>query len=179
MVGTRADRHRHGDELGDLDTLRLRTHDADAAAVGSVTAEIQAASRQGNEPDLWQVVIAANVDLAGVIDAARAQSAGRFRCCRHRDAVPPEGTTVFEFTSAGRAYDADHRDRRCRSWLTSEEATLCAAIVDVTRVTPTTDIPNFAQAADGWRSVADQRRSTAHRVHASASGRRDRLHIPA
>ncbi len=147
-----------GDELGDLDTLRLRTHDADAAGVGSVTAEIQAASRrQGDEPDPWQVVIATNVDLAGVIDEARARSAGRFGVAVVTvDTAPPEDAAVFEFTPAGRLTAPTIGIDVAAAGLTAEEATLCAAIVDVTRVTPTTDIPNFAQAADGWRSVADQ-----------------------
>ena len=147
-----------GEELGDLDTLRLRTHEADDAAVDSVTAEIQTASRrQGDEPDPWQVVIAANVDLAAVISEARAQSAGRFGVAVVTvAAAPPESATAFEFTAAGRLMAPSIGIDVAAAGLTAEEATLCAAIVDVTRVTPTTDIPNFAQAADGWRSVADQ-----------------------
>jgi LysM repeat protein len=147
-----------GEELGDLDTLRLRTHAADDAAADAVTAEIQAASRrQGDEPDPWQVVIAANVDMAAVIDAARAESVGRFGVAVVTvAATPPESATVFEFTAAGRLMARSIGVDVAAAGLTAEEATLCAAIVDVTRVTPTTDIPNFAQAADGWRSVADQ-----------------------
>ncbi|ANH39536.1 LysM domain/BON superfamily protein [Nocardioides dokdonensis FR1436] len=147
-----------GEELGDLDTLRLRTHDTDDAAVRSVTAEIQTASRrQGDEPDPWQVVIATNVDLAAVIDDARAQSIGRFGVAVVTvAAAPPEDTAVFEFTPAGRLTTPTIGIDVAAAGLTAEEATLCAAIVDVTRVTPTTDIPNFAQAADGWRSVTDQ-----------------------
>ncbi|MCW2763249.1 MAG: LysM domain/BON superfamily protein, partial [Marmoricola sp.] len=147
-----------GEELGDLDTLRLRTHDADDAAVDSVTAEIQTASRrEGDEPDPWQVVIAANIDLAAVIDAARAQSVGRFGVAVVTvAAAEPEGAAVFEFTPAGRLTTPTIGIDVAAAGLTAEEATLCAALVDVTRVTPTTDIPNFAQAADGWRSVADQ-----------------------
>lgn len=147
-----------GEELGDLDTLRLRAHAADDAAIDSVTAEIQAASRrQGDEPDPWQVVIAANVDLACVIDAARAQSAGRFGVAVVTvDAAAPEGATVFEFTPTGRLTTPTIGIDVAAARLTAEEATLCAAIVDVTRATPTADIPNFAQAADGWRLVADQ-----------------------
>lgn len=145
-----------GEELGDLDTLRLRTHDADDPAVRSVTAEIQTASRrQGGEPDPWQVVITTNVNLAAVVDDARAQSAGRFGVAVVTVAAsPPEDAAIFEFTPAGRL--TTPTIDVAAAGLTAEEATLCAAIVDVTRVTPTTDIPNFAQAADGWRSVADQ-----------------------
>ena len=103
------------------------------------------------------MVIAANVDLAAVIDAARAQSVGRFGVAVVTvDAAPPEGAAVFEFTPAGRLTSPTIGIDVAAAGLTAEEATLCAAIVDVTRVTPTTDIPNFAQAADGWRSVADQ-----------------------
>jgi LysM repeat protein len=147
-----------GEELGDLDTLRLRTHDTDDAAVRSVTAEIQTASRrQSDEPDPWQVVIATNVDLAAVIDDARAQSSGRFGVAVVTvAAAPPEGAAVFAFTSEGRLTSPPIGIDVAAAGLTAEEATLCASIVDVTRVTPTTDIPNFAQAADGWRSVADQ-----------------------
>lgn len=147
-----------GGELGDLDTLRLRTHAADDAAVDSVTAEIQAASRrQGDEPDPWQVVIATNIDLAGVIDEARARPAGRFGVAVVTvDAAPLGDAAVFEFTSAGRLTTPTIGIDVAAAGLTAEEATLCAAIVDVTRVTPTADIPNFARAADGWRSVADQ-----------------------
>ena len=147
-----------GEELGDLDTLRLRTHDADDAAVHSVTAEIQAASRrQGDEPDPWLVVIANNVDLAGVVDEARARSAGRLGVAVVSVAATPSASaTVFEFTAAGRLVTPSIGLDIVAAGLTAEEATLCAAIVDVTRVTPTTDFPNFAQAADGWRSVADQ-----------------------
>jgi len=147
-----------GEELGDLDTLRLRTHDTDDPAVRSLTAEIQTASRrQGDEPDPWHVVVATNVDLAAVIEDARAQSAGRFGVAVVTvAAAPPESATVFEFTAAGRLTARSIGVDVAAAGLTAEEATLCAAIVDVTRVTPTTDIPNFAQAADGWRSVADQ-----------------------
>ncbi|MFZ2502749.1 MAG: hypothetical protein WAW88_08780 [Nocardioides sp.] len=145
-----------GEALGDLDTLRLRTHDADDAAVRSVTAEIQTASRrQGDEPDPWQVVITTNVNLAAVIEDARAQSSGRFGVAVVTVAAsPPEHAAIFEFTPVGRL--TTPTIDVAAAWLTAEEATLCAAIVDVTRVTPTTDISNFAQAADGWRSVADQ-----------------------
>ena len=147
-----------GEELGDLDTLRLRTHDADDDAVRSVMDEIQAASRrQGEEPDPWQVVIATNVDLAALIDDARAKAAGRFGVAVVTvAAAPPEDAAVFEFTPAGRLTTPTIGIDVAAAGLTAEEATLCAAIVDVTRVTPTTGIPNFAQAADGWRSVADQ-----------------------
>lgn len=147
-----------GDELGDLDTLRLRTHGADADAVGSVTAEIQAASRRvGHEPDPWQVVITNNVELATVIAAAQADSAGRIGVAvvTVSDA-PPEGATRFEFTPNGKLAAPAIGINVAAAGLTVEEASLCAAIVDVTRVMPTTDIPNFAQAADGWRSIADQ-----------------------
>jgi nucleoid-associated protein YgaU len=147
-----------GEELSDLDTFRLRTHGVDDAALKTVTAEIETANRlPGDEPDPWHVVIAADVDLTDAIAAVRPQTVGRSGVALVTvAAVPPEGAAVFAFTSAGRLTSPNLGIDLAAAGLTTEEATLCAAIVNVTRETPTTDVPNFAQAADGWRSVADQ-----------------------
>ena len=138
--------------------LRLaRTGSADDPVVDAVTAGIRTASRrQGDEPDPRQGVVAANVDLATVFDAARAVGRATRVAVVSVDAAPPEGAAVFELTPAGRVTSPTTGIDVAAAGLTAEEATLCAAIVDVTRVTPTTDVPNFAQAADGWRALADQ-----------------------
>ncbi|MDB5243546.1 MAG: LysM domain/BON superfamily protein, partial [Spirosoma sp.] len=147
-----------GEELGDLDTLRLRTHEIDDPEIDAVVAEIRAASqRRSAVPEPWQVVITANGDLGPVIEASRAAALERFGVAVVSfGAASPDDAALFEFSPAGclsvPTLDLDVD----AAGLNAEEAALCAAIVDVTRVTPTTDIPTFSQAADGWRSITDQ-----------------------
>lgn len=147
-----------GDELGDLDTLRLRTHAVDDPAIESVVSEIRAASqRRSDVPDPWQVVITSTSDMAPVIESARAAAAGRLGVAILTfDAGAPPDATLFGFSPTGRLTAPTLGLDVQAAGLTAEEAALCASIVDVTRVTPTTDIPHFSQAADGWRSITDQ-----------------------
>jgi LysM repeat protein len=146
-----------GAELADLDTHRLRTHARDAGAQGIVD-DLRTLAEHGIDyPDPFQVVVTPDEQVAAALREAIDASP-----CRLGAAVVTFDTaglvdaTDVELANDGTLTIPDLDLKLAASGLSADEATMCAAIVDVTRITPTVDIPLFTQAADGWRSVTDQ-----------------------
>lgn len=146
-----------GAELADLDTLRLRTHGPEDEAADTIVNELVDIAEHGWEyPDPFQVVLTSRPEIAETVHEAILQSTCRLGAASVTFACdPPPDATMFEVSADGTLSVPSLDLTLVASGLTAEEANMCAAIVDVTRVTPTVDIPLFAQAADGWRSTAD------------------------
>lgn len=146
-----------GAELADLDTLHLRTHGRDDEAADAIVKELVDIAEHGWEyPDPFQVVLTSRPEIAAAVHGAILQSSCRLGAATVAFSCDPiADTTVFEVSADGALSVPSIDLTLVASGLTAEEANVCAAIVDVTRVTPTVDIPLFAQAADGWRSATD------------------------
>jgi hypothetical protein len=71
-------------------------------------------------------------------------------------AAPLPESTVIDVDAAGRLRAPSLGLNLQAAGLTSEEATACAAIVDLTRDSEPVKIAPFEQAADGWMALADQ-----------------------
>ena len=147
-----------GEELAELDSMRLRHHAPGSPAVERIVADLRNAERSGlGDPDPFRVVITTSVEDATRLAEVLGSASSRLGAAVvGLDTSPVPGSAAAELTQDGRLFLADLGLDLIAAGLTSEEAAACAAIVDLTRESPAVSMPAFTQAADGWRSLADQ-----------------------
>lgn len=145
-----------GEELAELDTLRLRHQPNGEQVVPAIARDVAASLENGwGDPDPYRVVITTGdgtVELAPLLAAP----SSRVGAALVSLAAPVPESTVFDLDNAGRLTAPVLGLDLQAAGLTSEEAKACAAIVDLTRESEPVKIPPFEQAADGWRALADQ-----------------------
>ena len=147
-----------GAELTDLDTQRLRHHAAGAGVLDRIQADLESAEQAGfGNPDPYRVVITNSTpEAAGIVDVLSSARTRLGAAVVAVDAAPAPGSTAFQVGPDGRLQVERLGLDLVAAGLTGEEATACAAIVDLTRESPAVSMPRFTHATDGWRSLADQ-----------------------
>lgn len=146
-----------GDQLADLDTHRLRAHERDDTAQGIVDHLRELAEHGIDYPDPFHVVVTPDARVGAELQEVLDASTGRLGAAVVAfDSAALSGATAVELARDGTLTIPDLALTLAASGLSAEEAAMCSAIVDVTRITPTVDIPPFSRAADGWQGVTDQ-----------------------
>ena len=145
-----------GEELTPLDALRLHHHAGGERIVATTARDVAVSLENGwGDPDPYRVVITTGdgtVELAPLL----ASPTSRIGTALISLAAPVAESSVFELDRTGRLRAPVLQLDVQAAGLTSEEATACAAIVDLTRESQPVKVPPFEQAADGWQAFADQ-----------------------
>ena len=145
-----------GEELAELDTLRLRHQPNGEQVVPAIAHDVAASLENGwGDPDPYRVVITTG-DGTAELAPLLASPSSRIGTALVSLAAPVPESTIFDLDHAGRLAAPALGLKLQAAGLTSEEAKACAAIVDLTRESEPVKIPPFEQAADGWRAFADQ-----------------------
>lgn len=148
-----------GAELAPLDHLRLHCHDngdGGEQVVTSITDDLTATlAHGGGDPDPYRAVITTSDGVSEIAPLLDAPSS-RIGAVLLAVTTPAPGATQIEVDRDGRLQAPALGLDLQAAGLTAEEATACAAIVDLTRESEPVAIVPFAQAADGWRSLVDQ-----------------------
>ncbi|WP_460834030.1 LysM peptidoglycan-binding domain-containing protein [Nocardioides hungaricus] len=145
-----------GEELAALDTTRLRHHaDGGQIVAGLVRDVTTSLETNCDDPDPYRAVITTGDGTAQLATLLVAPPS-RIGTALVSLAAPAPESTVFELNYAGRLRAPVLGLDVQAAGLTSEEATACAAIVDLTRESAPVTIPSFEPAAGGWRALADQ-----------------------
>jgi LysM repeat protein len=147
-----------GDELAELGGLRLRQHTPDTGIVEEVLAGLRHAEQAGNgEPEPFYAVITTETDQATQMTEILRRATSRLGAAAlYLNETPIPDSVSAKLSEDGRLRILALGIDVTAAGLTSEEASACAAIIDLTRESPAIPIPVFTQAADGWRSLTDQ-----------------------
>lgn len=147
-----------GDELAELGGLRLRQHTPDTRVVKEVLAGLHDAEQAGHgEPEPFYAVITTETDQATQMTEVLRRATSRMGAAvMYVNEAPIPDSVSAELSEDGRLRILALGIDVTAAGLTSEEASACAAIIDLTRESPAIPIPVFTQAADGWRSLTDQ-----------------------
>ena len=144
-----------GNDLADLERGRLRQHKSGEPVIDEIVTALRRADELNfADPDPFRLVVTTAAD-----DAARLIEILRPSATRLGSAVIAVGTATApdsvtaELTTDGRLRIGDLD--LMAAGLTSDEASACAAIVDLTRTSAAIDIPPFNEETEGWRSLAD------------------------
>lgn len=148
-----------GDELADLEPMRLRCHEPGDVILGQIVADLNAAERNGlGDPEPYRAVITTAsdeaADVARVLSAATSRLGAVVVAVLSDTAIP--GATTVEVTGGQRVridrlgLDVD------AAGLSHVAAGACAALVNLTRENPVVTMPVFEQATEGWRSLTDR-----------------------
>ena len=145
-----------GQELAELDTLRLHHHDNGDKIIASIAENLATAQQSGSgEPDPFWAVITTGDGASELAMLLTAFATARLGTALVTVNAPVHGSLVLEMDSRGRllapALDLDLQ----AAGLTVAEASACAAIVDLTRESEAIRIPTTTSAADGWRALTD------------------------
>ncbi len=145
-----------GEELAELDTLRLRHQPDGEQVVPAIAREVAVSLENGwGDPDPYRVVITTGDGSAELAPLLLSPSSPIGTALVSLAAPVPE-STIFDVDQSGLLCAPAIGLELQSAGLTSEEAKACAAIVDLTRESEPVKIPVFEQAADGWRALADQ-----------------------
>lgn len=147
-----------GDELAELGGLRLRQHTPEALIVDEILAGLRHAEQTGHgEPEPFYAVITTETDQATQLTETLRRATSRLGAAvMYVNETPIPDSVSAELSKDGRLRVLALGVDVAAAGLTSEEASACAAIIDLTRESPAIPIPIFTQAADGWRSLTDQ-----------------------
>ncbi|CUR58116.1 putative LysM domain protein [metagenome] len=145
-----------GEELAALDSMRLRHHAEGEQVVASIARSLTSARDLGwGDPDPYRALITIGEGTGELADVLSSHIP-RLGAAVVSLAAPVPESTLIEVDHTGRlrapVLGLDLR----AAGLTPEEASACAAIVDLTRESEPVRIAPFEQAADGWRALADQ-----------------------
>lgn len=145
-----------GHELATLDSLRLHHHATGDDVLPGIVRDVTASLENGwGDPDPYRAVIA-SADGTGDLAPLLRSPTSRIGTVLVSVGAPVPESTVLGLDRDGRLRAPVLGLDIQAAGLTSEEATACAAIVDLTRESPPVKIAPFEQAADGWRALADQ-----------------------
>lgn len=145
-----------GQELAELDTLRLHHHDNGDKIIASIAEDLATAEESGSdEPDPFWAVITTGDGSSDLANLRTASPSARLGAALVTVNVPVPGSLVLEMDGRGRLLAPALGLDLHAAGLTALEASACAAIVDLTRESEAIRIPATTSAADGWRSLTD------------------------
>lgn len=145
-----------GEELASLDDLRLRHHSDGDQIVPSLARDISRSLEIGwGDPDPYKVIITASAGTAELAPLLTSPKPWVGAALVSLSAPVPESAEIDVDPAGCLRSPALGLDLHAAG-LTSQEATACAAIVDLTRESEPVVIPAFEQPAHGWRALADQ-----------------------
>ncbi|QSR31292.1 hypothetical protein CFI00_12405 [Nocardioides sp. S5] len=145
-----------GQELAELDTLRLHHHDNGDKVIASIAENLATAQQSGSgEPDPFWAVITTGDGASELAMLLTASATARLGTALVTVNAPVPGSLVMEVDSRGRLLAPALGLDLQAAGLTVAEASACAAIVDLTRDSEAIRIPTTTSAADGWRALTD------------------------
>lgn len=145
-----------GEELVDLDELRLTHHHNGGPVIDTIVRDLTIASQHGwDDPDPYRVVITAG-EGADALAPLLATPTNRLGAAVVSLSTPAPGATAFHIDGTGRLRVPTLDLDLDAAGLSLEEAAACAAIVNLTRESQTEKIAPFKQAADDWRALSDE-----------------------
>jgi LysM repeat protein len=145
-----------GQELAELDTLRLHHHDNGDKVIASIAENLAAAQESGTgEPDPFWAVITSGDGASELAMLLTASATARLGAALVTVNAPVPGSLVIEVDSRGRLLSPALGLDLQAAGLTALEASACAAIVDLTRESEAIRIPVITSTADGWRALTD------------------------
>jgi LysM repeat protein len=145
-----------GQELAELDTLRLHHHDNGDKIIASIAEDLATAEESGSdEPDPFWAVITTGDGSSDLAKLRTASATARLGAALVTVSAPVPGSLVLEMDGRGRLLAPALGLDLHAAGLTALEASACAAIVDLTRESDAIRIPATTSAADGWRSLTD------------------------
>ena len=145
-----------GQELAELDTLRLHHHDNGDKVIASIAENLAAAQKSGTgEPDPFWAVITTGDGASELAKLLTASATSRLGAALVTVNAPVPGSLLIEVDSRGRLLAPALGLDLQAAGLTALEASACAAIVDLTRESETIRIPTTTSAPDGWRALTD------------------------
>lgn len=145
-----------GAELAGLDDLRLQHHSDGDQIVPSLARDISTSLELGwDDPDPYNVIITTNAGTAELAPML-ASPTSRVGAALVSLGAPIPASAEIEVDLTGRLRSSALGLDLNAAGLTCEEATACAAIVDLTRESEPVTIPAFEQPTHGWRALADQ-----------------------
>lgn len=146
-----------GEELAQLDDLRLHHHNNGDQVVPSLVRDVTESIEIGwGDPDPYRLILTTGEgteELAPLLTPPARPWVGAALVSM---SAPTPGSTEIEVDSSGRLHAPALGLDLHAAGLTSEEATACAAIVDLTCESQPDAIPAFQQPVHGWRALADQ-----------------------
>jgi nucleoid-associated protein YgaU len=145
-----------GQELAELDTLRLHHHDNGDKIIASIAEDLATAEESGSdEPDPFWAVITTGDGSSDLANLRTGSASARLGAALVTVNVPVPASLVLEMDGRGRLLAPALGLDLHAAGLTALEASACAAIVDLTRESEAIRIPATTSAADGWRSLTD------------------------
>ena len=145
-----------GQELAELDTLRLHHHDNGDKVIASIAETLATAQESGSgEPDPFWAVITTGDGASELAMLLTASATARLGTALVTVNAPVPGSLLFKVDSRGRLLAPALGLDLQAAGLTVAEASACAAIVDLTRESEVIRIPPTTSVADGWRTLTD------------------------
>lgn len=145
-----------GEELTNIDAGRLTYDQTGTHVIDAITGDLGEASENGwDDPDPFRVVITAE-DGIGELASLLSASISRLGAAVVSLAAPLPESMVFSLNEHGRLRVRNLKLDLHAAGLSSDEAAVCTAIVDLTRESQPERIGPSEQAADGWGALADQ-----------------------
>ncbi|WP_193599403.1 LysM peptidoglycan-binding domain-containing protein [Microbacterium sp. YJN-G] len=145
-----------GQELAELDTLRLHHHDNGDKVIASIAENLAAAQESGTgEPDPFWAVITTGDGASELAMLLAAPATARLGAALVAVNAPVPGSLLLEVDRSGRLLAPAFGLDLHASGLTALEASACAAIVDLTRESEAIRIPTTTAAPDGLRTLTD------------------------
>lgn len=145
-----------GQELAELDTLRLHHHDNGDKVIASIAETLATAQESDcNEPDPFWAVITTGDGASELAMLLTASATARLGAALVTVNAPVPGSLLFEVDSRGRLLAPALGLDLQAAGLTALEASACAAIVDLTRESEAIRIPTTTSVADGWQALTD------------------------
>lgn len=145
-----------GDELAPLDQVRLHHHRDGNQIVPSLTRDLARSIEIGwGDPDPYRVILTTS-DGTAELAPLLTTPAPWFGAALVTLSAPVPDSTEIDVDHAGQLRAPALGLDLHAAGLTSDEATACAAIVDLTRESAPVKTPTFEQPTTGWRALADQ-----------------------
>ena len=146
-----------GEELAALDSIRLRHHADGEQVVASIARSLTSARDAGwGDPDPYRALITTGEGTGELADLLSSPVPRLGAAVVSLGAPVPEATVDRGGPTPGGCVRPSSDSTSARPGSRREEASACAAIVDLTRESEPVRIAPFEQAADGWRALADQ-----------------------
>ncbi|NLD78037.1 MAG: LysM peptidoglycan-binding domain-containing protein [Acidimicrobiales bacterium] len=145
-----------GEELAHLDTLRLHHHSDGDQIVPSLVGDVTRSVEIGwGDPDPYRLILTTGAGTSELAPLLATPASWVGAALVSLSSPVPE-STVIEVDHTGRLSAPGLGLDLEAAGLTSEEATACAAIVELTCESEPVTIAPFEEPTHGWRALADQ-----------------------